>query len=238
MTTNVKPEELNYNNYSSEKYDNEIIRSIPGHEELHQYVEEIVVKNLSNKKELKVLELGIGTGITAETILKIIPQANYTAIDFSKQMLNGAKKRLANYKVKFFHKDYSEINLPLENDLIISVISIHHQKNKKDLFAKIYQSLKPRGTFIFGDLVTFSNPEIVALNEAKHFHHLVENAQDEKSLKEWAYHHKYLNCISPLENQIKWLEDTGFTVKLMFQKFNTILLQATKEKSKIARKLK
>lgn len=37
MTTNVKPSDLNYDKYSTDKYDMDIINSIPYHKELHTH---------------------------------------------------------------------------------------------------------------------------------------------------------------------------------------------------------
>ncbi len=138
-TFSIKPEELNYDHYETKKYDRDIISFIPGHEELHQNIEKITDEY--SGKYLKILELGVGTGLTAERILKKIPTANYTAIDFSETMLNGAKKRLAKYNVTFKQGDYSQIPLPKNNNLVVSVIGIHHQEtneDKKILFGKIY----------------------------------------------------------------------------------------------------
>ena len=63
MATNVKPDELNYNHYETQKYDDDIVCSIPGHEELHKHIEQLIE---SLPKQPKILELGIGTGLTAE----------------------------------------------------------------------------------------------------------------------------------------------------------------------------
>ena len=231
MPTNVKPADLNYDSYETEKYDDEIIRSIPGHEELHQKIEDIIESDFAQKSP-SVLELGIGTGLTALRILKKVPHACYVGIDFSETMLNGARKRLFQYNATFERGDYSQIPLPKDNDIVVSVIGIHHQKtnaDKKRLFRKIYSSLSEGGAFIFGDLVTYRDPELAALNEARHYHHLVENAQDEKSLKEWAHHHKYLNKLAPLEDQVEWLREAGFReVEVVFTKHNTALIYAKK----------
>ncbi len=232
MTTNVKPEELNYDHYATEKYDDDIVRSIPGHEELHRHIDKIVEEDFRGRKALRILELGVGTGLTAERILRKIPNAQYTAIDFSEQMLAGSRRRLSQYDVTFVNGDYSQIELPEDNDFVVSVVGIHHQEtddDKKRLFQRIYDSLNDTGSFIFGDLVTYRNPEEAALNEARHFHHLVENAQEEDSLKEWAHHHKSLNKLAPLEDQVEWLREVGFReVKVVYQKFNTALIYATK----------
>jgi len=232
MATNVRPDELNYDHYDTRKYDEDIIRSIPGHVELHQHIDQIVQRDYVPRGKAKVLELGVGTGLTAERILRKLPNADYTAVDFSEQMLAGARRRLSQYDVTFVNGDYSQIDLPNDNDLVVSVVGIHHQetdKDKKYLFQRVYNSLNETGAFIFGDLVTYRNYGEAALNEERHFHHLVENAQDEDSLKEWAHHHKHLNKLAPLEDQIEWLREVGFReVKLVYQKFNTVLIYATK----------
>lgn len=232
MVTNVKPEELNYDHYEAKKYDDNIVRSIPGHKELHKHIDEIVDRDYASRRKIKVLELGIGTGLTAERILIKISDADYTAVDFSEQMLIGAKRRLSQYNIRFVNSDYSEMDFPINNDLVVSVVGIHHQEtdeDKKFLFQRVYNSLNKRGAFIFGDLVTYRNPTEAALNEARHYHHLVENAENEESLREWAYHHKFLNELAPLEDQVEWLHEVGFReVKVLFQKFNTALIYSKK----------
>lgn len=232
MATNVKPDELNYDHYETKKYDDDIVRSIPGHEELHKHIDQIVQQDYVSRGKAKVLELGVGTGLTAERILGQMPNAEYTAIDFSEQMLAGARRRLSQYNVTFVNGDYSQIDLPNDNDLVVSVVGIHHQEtddDKKSIFQRIYDSLNKTGTFIFGDLVTYRDPTEAALNEEKHFQHLVENAQDVESLKEWEHHHKYLNKLAPLEDQVGWLREVGFReVNLVYQKFNTALIYAKK----------
>ena len=229
MATNVKPDELNYNHYETQKYDDDIVRSIPGHKELHKHIEQLIE---SLPKQPKILELGIGTGLTAERILSKRPNAEYIAVDFSEQMLAETRKRLYQYNIKFINGDYSQIRLPESNDLVVSVVGIHHQEtdnDKKRLFQRIYDSLNDTGTFIFGDLVTYRNQEEAAINEARHFHHLVENTKDEDSLKEWAHHHKYLNKLVPLEDQVEWLSEVGFReVIRVYQRFNTALIYARK----------
>lgn len=231
MATNVRPEELNYDHYDMEKYDRQIIRSIPGHQEMHDCIDGIVARDFSGHKP-KILELGVGTGLTAERILRLFPHADYIAIDFSKTMRTGAKQRLSGYNVRFIEGDYATIGLPQGNDLVVSVIGIHHQEtdeDKKRLFQGIYDSLKADGAFVFGDLVTYRDPVEAAVNEARHFHHLVEHAENEQSLREWAHHHKFLNRLAPLEDQVDWLRDAGFrTVEVAYKKFNTALVYAKK----------
>lgn len=232
MSTNVKPEDLNYDHYETEKYDREIRGSIPGYKELHKHIDDIITKYFTHRGRIQVLELGVGTGLTALQVLQKLPSATYFAVDFSKTMLDGARKRLSGYDITFIEGDYSQLELPQNNNLVVSVIGIHHQKtnrDKKSLFQKIYQSIAEDGSFIFGDLVTYKDRTEAALNEARHYHHLVEHAENEESLREWAHHHKFLNKLAPLEHQVKWLREVGFReVDVVYRKFNTALIYARK----------
>jgi len=58
---------------------------------------------------------------------------------------------------------------------------------------------------------------------------MVKNSKDDKSLKDWAHHHKFLNDPAPLEDQLTWLKEAGFSkIEIKFKKINTILIVATK----------
>ena len=230
MTTNIRPEELNYNEYDQKVYDKEIKLAIPGHTKMHDIIENRILKKVPDNP-IKILELGVGTGLTAERILKKIPKADYTAIDFSRSLLDKAILRLKNYNTRFIFDDFSKVIFSGNHDIVVSVIGIHHQNNsgKKRLFRKISNSLKPGGIFIFGDLFTYKDPLEAALNEAKHYHNLVENMKNQKSLRLWAHHHKFLNLLAPLEDQMEWLKQAGFKkVEILYRKYNTVLTVANK----------
>jgi tRNA (cmo5U34)-methyltransferase len=229
--TNVKSSELNYDSYSEDKYDLDIINSIPFHKELHEKIIWIL-KQEFNSKTLEILDLGIGTGITSKIVLEKFPNSQLIGIDFSDQMLLGAQNKLKDFNVELIKEDYSKIDLPKELDLVISVIGFHHQSKKVEkvlMFKKIFASLKQGGIFMLGDLMTYSNQVKASECEQKHFDFLKQNAIDEKTLKEWTHHHKELNKLETVENQIAWLKETGFRkVTLEFSEFNTCLIVAQK----------
>lgn len=239
MATNVKPSDLNYNVHATKKYDDDIVCVIPGYEEMHQHIDVIIGEWMD--RDIRILELGIGTGLTADRILNNLCKnpERYIGIDFSAQMLDGAKNRLAGYEhllgydsITLVNADYATFPFPEDNDLVISVVGIHHQEtdnDKKRLFGKIFGSLKNNGAFIFGDLVTYRDPTEAAVNEELHYHHLVTHARDEVSLKEWEHHHKFLNKLAPLEDQVAWLREVGFrNMDVVYKKFNTALVYAKK----------
>jgi tRNA (cmo5U34)-methyltransferase len=224
-TTNVKPSQLNYDKYTSDKYDQDIVNSIPFHRDIHDLIVEVVKKYRPNK-ECKIIDLGVGTAITSQIIRDVLPVVEFDLVDFSRQMLNGAKKKMGKEKTNYIFGDFSKIKFNKKYDIVVSVIGIHHQNiaGKKKLFKKIFGMLKSGGIFIFGDLVTYKNKYQAALNNAKHYKHLADKSVDEKTLSEWAYHHQFLNDLSPIEDQINWLKKIGFKVDKKFLQFNTALL--------------
>ena len=225
-TTNVKPWQLNYDRYSQQKYDRDIVAAIPYHREIHEKIGKFILSHFSPKKTYRVLDLGVGTGITSKLIQDLLPRISLDVIDFSSHMLKGAQKKLGHKNVTYIRGDYATKQFSHGYDMVVSVIGLHHQNDlgKKRLFKKIFAALKPCGYFIFGDLVTYANPRQAARNNARHYHHLVKHARNEKTLTEWAYHHMFLNDIATIEDQTKWLTDAGFKVRKEFLKMNTALL--------------
>ena len=76
--------------------------------------------------------------------------------------------------------------------------------------------------------MTCDDKSEAALNQSLHFHHLVEKSADRKTLREWAYHHLFLNDLATIEDQIGWLKGIGFKSKIGMFKFNTGLIIAKK----------
>lgn len=229
---NVKPSELNYDRYAADKYDRDIVNSIPYHKEVHERIAEFIGKRFDHKKEYSILDLGTGTGITAKLLQDLLPNATIEVVDFSEQMMEGAKKKLGSKNVRYLPGDYAAMAFDKTYDIVVSVIGIHHQNTggKQALFQKICSLLKPGGCFIFADLVTYADKYDAARNNALHYHHLVEHATDEKTLTEWAHHHMFLNDLAPIEDQVDWLHADGFEVEKAFLKMNTALLFCLKEK--------
>lgn len=227
--TNVKAWELNYDKYSKSRYDRDIVNVIPGHKELHKKLVNYVSKKI-RKKDPKIIDLGIGTGLTTIALTAKYPAARIIGYDFSRNMLDNASKRLKDFDFKPIRKNYAKTNFEKKVDIFVTVIGFHHQSNKEKLsiLKKAYNSLNKGGIFLLGDLVTFDNKQKAAYNDAMHFHYLVEKASSKKALEEWAFHHKFLNDLITLEEQIKIMKKAGFKTKILFEKYNTILIAGEK----------
>ncbi|HEY4478952.1 MAG TPA: class I SAM-dependent methyltransferase [Candidatus Paceibacterota bacterium] len=225
------PTNLNYHYYGKNKYDRDIVSAIPFHREIHESILKELQRRFQPDQVIRVLELGVGTGLTTSLIRAAFPNAEFELVDFSSTMLSHAKKRLGTKKIVYRLGDFSKIRFHSPCDVVVAVIGIHHlsHSGKRNLFQKIALLLKPGGIFLFGDLMTCADEKDAAERSARHYHHLVEHAGSRSMLRDWTHHHMFLNNLATIEDQEKWLQDTGCRVKRLFYQWNTALLLATKQ---------
>jgi tRNA (cmo5U34)-methyltransferase len=108
----------------------------------------------------RVLELGTGTGETAQRVLARHPRASLVGVDASREMLGHARAALAAERVDL---RIGRLEDPLPAgpfDLVIAVLAVHHLDGpgKADLFARVAAVLEPRGRFVLGDVVIPEDP--------------------------------------------------------------------------------
>lgn len=72
--------------FSADSYDLEIRRTVPFYEELYRQIAE-TAKALGNKL-LSWLDIGCGTGKTAETVFGKLPLEKFVFADVSEEMIN------------------------------------------------------------------------------------------------------------------------------------------------------
>lgn len=95
-----------------------------------------------------LLDLGCGTGLELNAILKRFPGLHVTGIDLCEPMLAVLRQKHPSALLTLRCEDYFEAELGMEAfDTAISFESLHHfQPAKKEgLFRKLYQALKPGG---------------------------------------------------------------------------------------------
>jgi tRNA (cmo5U34)-methyltransferase len=130
-----------------------------------------IIKVHIQKRELdqpNCLELGCGTGITTEQILKHSPGIRITTVVNSREIIRQAKKKLKVYtldaKLSFIEEDALSALKNLEKEsfeIIASAYTLHNfQSNyRSKVLKKIYEVLRPNGLFINLDIIYSDHQE-------------------------------------------------------------------------------
>lgn len=135
-----------------------------------------------------VLDLGIGSGLTARRVADALPRAHLMGVDASDAMLAAAARTLDPRRTELRH---AQLEDPLPDgpfDLVVSMLAVHHldAAGKADLFARVAQQMIRHGRLVLADLVTPADPRDVITP--------IDGAIDTPS---------------PLPEQLTWLSQAG-----------------------------
>ncbi|HEU0228397.1 MAG TPA: class I SAM-dependent methyltransferase [Arachidicoccus soli] len=217
-------------NAISEKYDKQRPLLIPCFKDFYGIALELSndVSTIQN-----ILDIGAGTGLMSALYAEKYPHANITLVDISADMLKKAKDRFqGNDKINFLQADLSTTDFETEKyDLVVSGLAIHHLSNKlkQILYRKIYNALRPEGLFINADQVkgaTDFSEKIYTENWRNHV--LASSLTVEE--KQSAFERVKLDIMAPLDEQLIWLYNAGFSeANCFYQYFNFVVFAGKKD---------
>jgi tRNA (cmo5U34)-methyltransferase len=143
----------------------------------------------------EILELGTGTGETAERLLALYPEARLVGIDVSPHMLAAARARLGSEPLLLVAR-LEEPLPPGPYELVVSALAVHHldAAGKQDLFRRVARVLAPGGRFVLGDVVVPGRGEDATIP-------LTEGYDRPDSVAD----------------QLAWLEDAGFEARAAWE---------------------
>lgn len=123
-----------------------------------------MVADYLSKDSIRILDLGCGTGLELEGVLKKVPNATIECLDLSEKMLEKLKEKYPQDNVKvrrinFFDFEYQKDYY----DAVISVMALHHftEEEKNVLYKKICDTLSGKGVFINSDYL-IDDPKLEA----------------------------------------------------------------------------
>ncbi|MDD5253648.1 MAG: class I SAM-dependent methyltransferase [Candidatus Nanoarchaeia archaeon] len=209
--------EMKYNDY-----DKLIQNLIPKYTEMHNLVVELV--DFPKENKLSILDLGVGTGQTALSLLQKFPNAILDGIDISPKMIEQAKIRLKNFlnRITFSEQDIKDLQISRSYDACVAVLSIHHlnEKQKPELFRKIFDNLNENGVFAIGDIIKFDSEKVTKEKEEEWRNFLIKNL-GEKEGQYWFENYQEEDLPSSVSNQLEWLRQAGFKeVKCIWEHMN------------------
>lgn len=183
-----------------------------------------------NSEPLKILDLGCGTGLEIEYILKRTPNAQFLGIDLAGDMLESLRKKYqaVSDQIQLINGSYFDYDFGRNRfDYVVASATMHHwlPERKLPLYKRILASLKPGGKFINDDYLVPEKEEGEML--AKYLR-LIESGL----LKDGRFYHIDIPCSAQTETKI--INEAGFQrVKLVYEHYgqthNNVLMVGFKE---------
>jgi ubiquinone/menaquinone biosynthesis C-methylase UbiE len=214
----------------SKNYTHDMIGCVPHYLKLMVCFTQALPKGFNPES---ILDLGCGNGNVTSKLLQAFPNAKYTLLDASQEMLNLCQQQFKNYRIEYTASYFQDYDFKANSyDLVVAGFSLHHcdSEEKKALFKKINRSLKKGGVFSCTDLmISKDNPEHPKLLEDwKIF--VNSNFPDGEKWDWLQEHYNEFDKPDDYKDQIEWLKDAGFTsIEITTKKGYWMHLQAVKD---------
>lgn len=207
-------------NSIAEDYDSERQALIPCFHDFYQILVDLLPER---EQSPSILDIGSGTGLLSQYVLKKFPDAKLTLIDISEEMLSIAKKRFGgNTNVSYILYDYTKYTYGYTYNYIVSALSIHHldDHEKKSFYEKIYSLLHDSGKFVNGDQFRAPTDENEQMYQ-RYWHEKIEASNLSEQSKRGAYGRMRMDKTATVESNLGWLKMAGFhNVDLCYKYFN------------------
>ncbi len=169
---------------AAEDYDRTRRRLVPGFDDFYRAAIDLI--QFPHDSELKVLDLGAGTGLLAAFIAYSFPQARITMVDISSEMLERARARfeLGGERFRFEVSDYGVDPIEEKYDAVVSALSIHHLSDdqKRSLFDRIHGALNDGGVFVNAEQFRGATPERDRFHHERWITRVRELGMDDRDL--------------------------------------------------------
>jgi tRNA (cmo5U34)-methyltransferase len=115
-------------------------------------------------QEVRILDLGCGTGLELEDIFARAPNACVTGIDLAPGMLAELRSKFRTRRSRIELIEASYVGRPLGErkfDYVVATLTVHHvaPREKLSLYRNIRAALKPHGMYVQGDQSTSPESE-------------------------------------------------------------------------------
>jgi len=174
-------------------------------------------------KEMRLLDLGCGTGLELDRLFPLMPDLKVTGVDMSDKMLDKLREKYPDKEMNLIQANYMNVSLPQEYfDAAVAVQTMHHFRSgeKLHLYQKILDSLRPGGLYVETDYIACDDEEErQMLREA------------DRLLARYGENHPLFHIDIPftVERQLALLRQAGFVhVRLHWKKDAAAIMTARK----------
>ena len=198
----------------------------------------------SRNSDLRVLDLGIGTGVFAQELLKEFPSAQVLGVDGSEAILEIAAARLSRYsdRLRLEAHDFREIPRDLLNastlDLAVSSYALHHlnKDEKSDVARRVVGALKTGGWFVNADIVIAESTRIESRFQDLRVKGIVARAEGDERFRNEPVTRQYLDDMEKKERDqpqtlavdLQIFREAGLDAEVFWREYREVVVGGPK----------
>lgn len=194
------------------EFDETILKLIPHYKDMIDALTSSIPFEVD--AEIKVLDLGCGTGTVTKTLKKKFKNAHVTCLDLAENMIEMAKIKLKNQNdIKYVTGDFYEYNFTDKYHVIVSSLALHHlatDEDKKMFYKKIYNALAPGGMFLNADAVLAPNKALQEVYTSKWEEFMNLSISMEEIEEKWVPTAETEDHPAKITDHLDWLREIGF----------------------------
>ena len=217
---------------SASYYDEWVRKGIPGYDGLFGAAVNTIPYEVD--AEIRVLDLGAGTGLFSELVLERFGSSSFVLCDVAEQMLAVARERFASCDDQFSFVVDDNRNLSDWGvyDVVISSFAIHHMtdREKRGMFEQVYRLLKDTGVFINVDQIKGDTPYFKKFYWETWLEKVRRNGASEEQIAASIERRVAYDKDALLTDQLVWLREAGFSdVDCVYRDFFAGVFAALKQ---------
>lgn len=196
--------------FSPEKYDKNIVATLPYYEEYFKQIIEIV--HTAFHKPVTWLDIGCGTGKMADMAIRSFQMENLICCDNSPQMLKIAKERVCSSKVDFRESLIQNLHYNSDFDVITAILITHYLEYEERITSirNCYSALKKNGLFFTVENFAPNNDIFKRLYLKRWKNYQYENGKNEEECQSHILRYNTEYFPVTITEQIHVLQKCGF----------------------------
>lgn len=207
----------------AKEYEEMIAKVIPYYYEQHEVMCSFIP--FPQKKNIRILDVGIGTGTISKILLERYLNSTVHGVDISEKMIKVCREDLKKYSKRLTIScgAIEKIDPSNKYDLVVAGLSIHHLTNsaKSKFFKNIWKSLNKGGVLLIRDIVRSKSVKI-----NKIYRNLWIDFMNKNNIKpnKITKNSKDNDITTTVENHMTWLKEAGFRDVDCVWKYNNVAI--------------
>lgn len=183
--------------------------------------------------DIRVIDLGCGTGTLAGAVKDAFPNAKLTCLDIAEEMLNMARIKLADAPgTVYINAGFEDFEFDGQYDAAVSSLALHHlgtDEEKLAFYRKIHGGLKQGGVLVNADVVLASTDRLQRTYMERWIGFMSRSVGRDEAESKWIPKYYREDRPAPLVKHLDMLKKAGFrAVDVVWKYYNYTVYTAVK----------